>query len=248
MKWIKTFAIHIVLIILTVVAIFTAVSYVLRSATRHGDALTVPDVTGVPIENAIQLLNERKLRFLIIDSLYFDDKPKLSVLDQNPAPESKVKEGRIIYLVINADKAPLVSMPNLIDVSLRQAEAMLKSAGLKPGQLIYKPDLAQNVVLEQQINGSSIPPGYKLAKGSAVDLVLGDGMVDAVDVAIPNLVDLTYEEARNLLSSQTLNTGAVVFQGVITDTAGARVYRQVPAYSFDATVKAGSTIDLFLKQ
>lgn len=248
MKWIKTFAIHIALIILTVVAIFTAVSYVLRSATRHGDALTVPDVTGVPIENAIQLLNERKLRFLIIDSLYFDDKPKLSVLDQNPAPESKVKEGRIIYLVINADKAPLVSMPNLIDVSLRQAEAMLKSAGLKAGQLIYKPDLAQNVVLEQQINGNSIPPGYKLAKGSAVDLVLGDGMVDAVDVPIPNLIDLTYEEARNLLASQTLNTGAVVFQGVITDTAGARIYRQAPAYSFDATVKAGSTIDIFLKQ
>lgn len=248
MKWIKTFAIHIALIILTVVAIFTAVSYVLRSATRHGDALSVPDVTGVPIENAIQLLNERKLRFLIIDSLYFDDKPKLSVLDQNPAPESKVKEGRIIYLVINADKAPLVSMPNLIDVSLRQAEAMLKSAGLKAGQLIYKPDLAQNVVLEQQINGNSIPPGYKLAKGSAVDLVLGDGMVDAVDVPIPNLIDLTYEEARNLLASQTLNTGAVVFQGVITDTAGARIYRQAPAYSFDATVKAGSTIDIFLKQ
>lgn len=248
MKWIKTFAIHIALIILTVVAIFTAVSYVLRSATRHGDALTVPDVTGVPIENAIQLLNERKLRFLIIDSLYFDDKPKLSVLDQNPAPESKVKEGRIIYLVINADKAPLVSMPNLIDVSLRQAEAMLKSSGLKAGQLIYKPDLAQNVVLEQQINGISIPPGYKLAKGSAVDLVLGDGMVDAVDVPIPNLIDLTYEEARNLLASQTLNTGAVVFQGVITDTAGARIYRQAPTYSFDATVKAGSTIDIFLKQ
>ncbi|MFN4971658.1 MAG: PASTA domain-containing protein [Bacteroidota bacterium] len=248
MKWIKTFAVHIALIILTVVAIFTAVSYVLRSATRHGDALTVPDITGVPVENAIQLLNERKLRYLIIDSLYFDDKPKLSVLDQNPSPESKVKEGRIIYLVINADKAPLVMMPNLIDVSLRQAEAMLKSAGLKAGQLVYKPDLAQNVVLEQQVNGRNVPPGYKLPKGSAVDLVLGDGMVDAVDVPLPNLIDLTYEEARNLLTSQTLNTGAVVFQGVITDSSGARIYRQVPAYSTDATLKAGSTVDIFLKQ
>ncbi|MFN9520373.1 MAG: PASTA domain-containing protein, partial [Bacteroidota bacterium] len=68
------------------------------------------------------------------------------------------------------------------------------------------------------------------------------------DVPLPNLIDLTYEEARNLLTSQTLNTGAVVFQGVITDSSGARIYRQVPAYSTDATLKAGSTVDIFLKQ
>jgi beta-lactam-binding protein with PASTA domain len=248
MKWIKTFALHLLLIVFTIVVIITAASFVLRSLTRHGDALTVPDVTGVPVESAIELLQQHNLRYLIIDSLFFEDKPKLSVLDQNPAPESKVKEGRVIYLVINSDKAPMVTMPNLIDVSLRQAEAMLKSAGLKTGQLIYKPDIALNVVLEQSLNGRVIQPGTKLPKGSTIDLTLGDGMVDAEDVPIPDLTDLSFTEARNLLSSQTLNVGAVVFQGKISDTASTRVYRQIPEYKPEATVKAGTSIDLFLKQ
>lgn len=232
--------------IVTVIVVLTTAAIILKSVTRHGEALSVPDLTGISTDDAIEILRDKNLKFLITDSLYFDDKPKLSVLDQNPAPNSKVKEGRVIYLTINSDRPPGVPMPNLIDVSLRQAEAMLKAAGLKIGEISYKPDLAQNVVLEQLWKGSSISPDSKIPKGSSIDLVLGDGLVDAVDVEIPDLTGFTKEQAHNLLNSATLNEGAIVYQGKITDSSSAVVFRQMPAAG--STGKSGQPVDLYLRQ
>ena len=246
-QFLKVISANLVAVFVVVMVLFTGISLVLNQTTRHGEALTVPDITGLSINDAISILEAKHLKFIITDSLFFEDKPKNSVLDQNPSPQSKVKEGRIIYLTLNSTKAPLVNMPNLIDVSLRQAQVMLQSVGLKPGRLMYKPDIAQNVVLQQQFNNSDIAAGAKVPKGSTIDLVLGDGLGQG-DVSLPDLTGLTLEEARNLLSSSSLNTGSVVYQGMIKDTAFAKVFRQTPAYSEGVMVGSGQTIDLFLKQ
>lgn len=247
MKFVKILGANLFAIVAVIVLIFTIISLVLNSYTRHGESLTVPDIKGIPIKDAITILEQKNLRYEVIDSLYFDDKPKLSTLEQNPQPQSKVKEGRIIYLTINSDAAPKVAIPNLIDVSLRQAHAMLLAAGLKAGQLIYKPDIAQNVVLEQQVKGQVVAAGDKIAKGTAIDLVLGSGL-EGEEVPIPDLTGLSLEEAGNLLQSSSLNLGAVVYQGVIKDSAQAKVFRQQPPYSASATATSGQPIDLFLKQ
>jgi beta-lactam-binding protein with PASTA domain len=246
-QFIKVLSANLLLVFGLVIVLFTSISLVLNNTTRHGEALTVPDITGLTIDDAIAILDAKHLKFMITDSLFFDDKPKNSVLDQNPSPQSKVKEGRIIYLTLNSTKAPLVNMPNLIDVSLRQAQVMLQSIGLKAGRLIYKPDIAQNVVLQQQFNNADIAVGAKIPKGSTVDLVLGDGLGQG-DVSLPDLTGLTLEEARNLLSSSTLNTGSVVYQGAIKDSASAKVFRQTPAYAEGVMVGSGQTVDVFLKQ
>lgn len=247
MKFIKILGTNLLAIVLSVVVIITIISFVLKSITRHGESLTVPDIKGLKIDDAANILEQKKLRFLVVDSLFFDDKPKLSILEQNPPPQAKVKEGRIIYLTINSNSAPQVPMPNLIDVSLRQAQAMLLGAGLKTGKLIYKPDLAQNVVLDQLYGGQSAKEGQKIPKGSAIDLVLGNGL-EGEDVPVPDLNGLTLEEASNLLQSSSLNIGAVVYQGVVKDSASAKVFKQIPAFGADATAKQGQPVDLFLKQ
>lgn len=247
MRFIKVLSANVLAIAAVVVLIFTIISFVLNSYTRHGESLTVPDVKGMPIKDAITILEQKNLRFEVIDSLYFDDKPKLSILEQNPQPQSKVKEGRIIYLTINSDAAPKVAVPNLIDVSLRQAQAMLLAAGLKTGELIYKPDIAQNVVLAQQVAGNPVAAGDKVAKGTAIDLILGSGL-EGEEVPVPNLAGLSLEEANNLLQSSALSLGSVVYQGIIKDSAQAKVFRQQPEYFQSATVKTGQPVDLFLKQ
>ncbi|MES2780374.1 MAG: PASTA domain-containing protein, partial [Bacteroidota bacterium] len=147
----------------------------------------------------------------------------------------------------NSNKAPLVNLPNLIDVSLRQAQVMLQSVGLKVGKLIYRPDIAQNVVLEQLYGNHTIAAGTKIPKGSTIDLVLGDGLGQG-DVSLPDLTGMTLEEARNLLASSTLNVGSVVYQGVVTDSTSAKVYRQTPGFAEGVMVGSGQAIDLFLKQ
>ena len=247
MKFIKTFGVHIIAIVVTLLIIFTMVSLFLNRYTRHGESLSVPDIRGLKIEDAIHVLAQKKLRYIISDSLYFDDKPKLSILDQNPAPQSNVKEGRFVYVTINSNKAPQVNLPNLLDVSLRQAEAMLASSGLKVGKRIYKPDLAKDVILDAQYKGASLLFGVKIGKGTAVDLVLGDGL-GGETIDMPDLTGLTLEEANNLLQSSSLTIGSVVYMGSINDTTRAKVVRQNPPFSEGATINGGQPIDLFIRQ
>ncbi len=247
MNFLKGLGANLLAIIVVIIIVVTVVSLVLKSYTRHGESLTVPDIRGLKIEDAERVLSEKKLRYIITDSLYFSDKPTSSVLDQIPAPQSKVKEGRVIYVTINANVAPTILMPNLIDVSMRQASAVLSNVGLKTGRLIYKPDIAQNVVLEMIYNGKTITANSKLPKGSTIDLVLGNGLGDS-DMPLPDLTGLTLEEASNLLTSSSLNVGSVVYQGVIKDSASAKVFKQLPAFSDGVIVKGGQNINLFLKQ
>jgi beta-lactam-binding protein with PASTA domain len=247
MHFLKTLGVHLILILLLVVGLFVVVSGFLSSYTRHGEYLSVPDLNGLQIDDAIHLLNEKKLRYVISDSLYFEEKPKLSILEQNPAAKSNVKEGRVIYLTINSNSVPSVILPNLLDVSLRQAEAMLTAVGLKTGKLIYKPDIAKDVVLEMQLYHSTLTPGKKISKGSAIDLVLGNGL-EGESIALPNLLGLTLEEANNLLSSSSLTLGSVVYLGAISDSASATIYKQNPSYSEGSTINGGQPVDLFLKQ
>lgn len=247
MKLIKIIAANGLLMVLLITILFAVTSVVLNSATRHGESLTVPDISGLPVEDAIGILTQKNLKYLITDSLYFTDKPKNSILDQNPAPQSKVKEGRVIYLTLNSSTPPLVNMPNLIDVSLRQAQVLLQSAGLKQGSLSYKPDIAQNVILEQSMAGRQVASGSRIPKGSTIDLVLGDGLGSG-DVALPNLSGMTLEEASNLLASSSLSLGSVVYLGSITDTASAKVAKQHPTFAEGVMVGSGQPVDLFLAQ
>jgi len=223
MKFIKTFSVHIIVILVTLLIIFTMVSLFLNSYTRHGESLSVPDIRGLKIEDAIH------------------------VLEQNPAPQSKVKEGRFVYITINSNKAPQVNLPNLLDVSLRQAEAMLASTGLKVGKFIYKPDIAKDVVLDVQYMGASLQFGVKIGKGTAVDLVLGDGL-GGESIDMPDLTGLTLEEANNLIQSSSLTLGSVVYMGSISDSVSAKVVRQNPPYTEGATINGGLPIDLFIRQ
>src|SRR4029078_11341463 len=98
MNFLKSFGAHILTIVISIILIFTITSLTLNSYTRHGESLTVPDIKGMKIQDAERVLGEKKLRFVITDSLYFPDKPTSSVLEQNPVPQSKVKEGRVVYL------------------------------------------------------------------------------------------------------------------------------------------------------
>ena len=66
-------------------------------------------------------------------------------------------------------------IPDLIRRTRRQAEPTLKSLGFEIGEITYKPDIAEDAVLELRHNGKLIEPGDELMKTSKIDFVLGDG-------------------------------------------------------------------------
>ena len=79
--------------------------------THHGEAVVVPDVKGMTVGEAGKVFENKGLACVISDSTYVKDKPAGCILDYNPAAGQKVKEGRIIYLTINAINIPLQAFP-----------------------------------------------------------------------------------------------------------------------------------------
>ena len=228
-----------------IVAMFCIYGW-LSSYTHHGESISVPDVRGLKIGRLETFLQDKNLNYKIVDSLYEIGKAPEIILEQDPAPDSKVKEGRTIYLTINASKPPKVKMPNLVDVSYRQAVAILQTFGLKTGQLIYHPDLAKNAVLDQYYKGSHIDAGKEIYQGSVIDLVLGDG-VGNVEIAVPDLTGLTRGEALFVLKGSSLNIGTVHFDSGNRDSSSAKVYRQEPSPQDQKNINQGGAIDLYLR-
>lgn len=216
--------------------------------TKHGETISVPDLKGMNIVEAMDLLDDQGFKY-VIDSIYTDQAEPNSVYEQEPEANALVKENRTIYFTVVSGSAPTVKLPDLIDVSLREAQAILESYGIKVGRLIYKPDLAQNAVLGLQYKGRDVGKGFVISKGDVIDLILGDGYGN-LKVEIPNLIGLSYDEALFVLQGSKLILGAVIFDGTKNDTLNALVYRQSPESSTDTLVNKisqGETIDIYLK-
>jgi beta-lactam-binding protein with PASTA domain len=182
---------------------------VLPRATSHGETITVPDLEGMHLDDMSEFLGKRSFRYEVADSGYSSIYPPLTILKQYPRPGKKVKQNRKIYLTVKAKMPQSVKMPNLIDGSLKNAELILSSYGLRMGSITYKPDLASNAVLEQQFEGAAIEPGTTIPKGSVIDLVVGDGLGNRIFEA-PNFLGLDVEEATFSIVGSGLSVGLLM--------------------------------------
>jgi beta-lactam-binding protein with PASTA domain len=101
--------------------------------------------------------------------------PPFSVVEQDPKAGNTVKNGRKIYVKINAGEFNDVIIPAFKDKTYRQILANIKALGLKEGKITYKPHLAKDIVLQVLQDGKNIKAGDKVKKNSTLDFVLGDG-------------------------------------------------------------------------
>lgn len=223
----------------------------LDSFTRHGETLTIPQVTNLPFAQAEQKLKAQGFDIEIQDSVYSDTAKPLSVLRQFPEADAVVKENRTIYLTITRAVPPTIEMPNLENMSFRAAQLVLKQYGLKLKDTVFRPDFAKNSVLEQQYDGQRIKPGTRLEMGSSITLILGSGL-GQMEFNVPDLFSLTYNEARMILESTGLNAGAVISDPDVTDTLNAYIYRQSPErFTYDNRlnrIRPGQIIDIWLSK
>ncbi len=229
------------------VALLLVTFFGLSWYTNHGDFVVVPNIKGKSMYDAKKELGNYDLDYVVSDSTYDESKPPLSVLDQQPRKGAKVKENRKIYITLNASAPPSVKIPSIIDNSRRQAELILNSWGLKLGNLIYIPDMAKDAVLNIQVKGKIVKPGTIVPKGTAIDLVLGDGFGNQI-AEVPPLVDLTVLEARAVLEAVHLNVGMILGDGTVDDTLAAYVYDQEPKFGQPGKLGPGNSVQLFIRQ
>jgi len=253
MKNLKTFFNHfivknVLILILTGILLFYGTLVFLRHYTHHGETLPVPDVTGLLLEEAGKQLQAQKMRWQLSDSVYVTSVMPGAVVNQNPEPGSKVKENRNIFLTINALAPEKVKMPNVVDLTHRQAKTTLESQGLNIGEITYIPDIAKDYVLKQLYRGQEIRRGTEIIKGSAIDLVLGLGLSNET-TPVPFLLGTTLSEARDELTKYFLSFGVIDYDQTVktsVDTLKAFIYRQRPEASLNAVLQLGATIDVWM--
>ena len=211
--------------------------------TKHGDEVVVPNFEGIYIKDLDKFIEDHNVRYEIVDSIYDLEKAKGTVADQDPEAGSKVKPERVIYLTVYAKLNQKIAMPDLIDLSLRQASSLLETYGLKVGDLRYEEGLPP--VIKQLFNGKSIEPGTLIDKGSKIDLVLGKG-VDGGLITVPDLLGLTLAEVRTILAEKQLSLRNIVPDIMDNDTLNARVYKQNPPYDSEEGLYSGSEISIWI--
>jgi len=196
--------------------------------TGNGETEKVPAVIGLDVAAAEKNLTALGFDVELQDSIYVDTLARNAVLRQTPEADEIVKKGRTVYLTINRVIAPQVDMPNLVGFSIKSAETYLKVLGLRLGSIQMVPDQNKNVVIDQLVNGQPIAPGSKIPSGTLIHFLVGDGGASA-GMTMPDLVGLTYEQAKAQLISLGLNLGVVSVNGSIGDSASAFVFDQNPS-------------------
>jgi beta-lactam-binding protein with PASTA domain len=144
--------------------------------TRHGEEIEVPDLKKMKIEIAEEKLADLGVEALVLDTVdYNKDFPPFSIVEQDPEVGEKVKDGRKIYVKINAGGYAMITLPDLEEKTYRQVQATFRALGLQEGEITYKPNLARDLVLSARLNGKTLKKGDKVLKNSVIDLDLGDG-------------------------------------------------------------------------
>ena len=238
---------HLFIIVCVLLVLGVTTHLLLLLGTRHSAHRTVPDLTGIPLEEALGEARRQGLEIIVNDSLYVPAYDGGVVLDQLPEKGVGVKPGRTVYVTINSYRQKMVTVPYVAGRSLRQAKNMLEIAGLEIAELVYRADMATNYVLEEYCEGKPVTPTTRMEAemGSGVTLYVGveEGYGTTI---VPRLVGLPLAQAKGRLWELGLNVGRVDFdEGVnLLNQKDTRVYIQTPGAERSAAL--GSKVDLRL--
>lgn len=208
-RW-RIILINLVLAAVVAFALVLLVLLCLRKYTQHGVEIEVPTITELYLEEAKITLESEGLRIEVIDSTYSTKVPQGTIVEQTPIAGSKVKNGRTIYVIQNAQMRRPVILPELRDMSLRQATATLSTLGLVIDSVIYEPSAYRDIVLDIRKEDVPLDAGTRLEEGSEVYLIVGKGK-GTEEVTIPSVLGRSLDEARSWLLSHSLTVGLVEY-------------------------------------
>ena len=228
-------------VIITLVLVLVSFRFI-KSYTRHGEALVLPDFSGMTLEELKEYQYDDVFDFIVTDSVFANELRPGSVIMQNPSAHSKVKRGRNIYITVVAMNPEKTIMPDLRDLTVRQAFTRLKNQGLTIGKLVYISDMADNAVLGHYFNQDTIRTGDELLSGSEIDLLIGQ--FNTIPGPVPFLIGKDERAAIDMIFISSFNKGKIRYWDSLAMQDG-KVYRQSPGWTEMA--KRGENIDIWLR-
>ncbi|MDR1593466.1 MAG: PASTA domain-containing protein, partial [Prevotellaceae bacterium] len=142
-----------------VIILLICSSVFLNMFTRHGKSSPVPDLTGKTLDSVLIIAGKHNLRIEVVDSVFRVDAQRGSVLLQNPEAGMQVKKNRKVFLTMNAFSPRKEPLPDVREISLRQAKTELHAKGFRVGKLEYSyHNPYTNNVFAQIYKGQEIEP------------------------------------------------------------------------------------------
>ncbi len=211
---------------------------IMPAYTNYNEGLTVPDVTKISLEEATAILEDYGLRYEVADRRAHASYPADYIIDQTPSANQIVKPNRKIYLTVNTAVQPKAVVPNLVNMSFRNAQIQLENYGLTLGTVSYESNRFRNTVLWQ-----SLSPRDTVAKGSVVDIIISDGLGDRI-VTVPEIVGLRLPEAQQKLRQSGLRVDEIRFQPS-RDTLPNTILDYIPKVN---EIREGETLTLVVSE
>jgi serine/threonine-protein kinase len=130
----------------------------------------VPEIEGKTLEQARQMLQERGLT--LSEKRVFSDKVPLDiVINTEPEPGRKVKQGRVIQATIS-NGAELVRVPDIMGMAVEAAKRLLTEQGFKIGKVEQQ---HHEIAARGEVIAQSVRAGESVPKGTEMSLVVSQG-------------------------------------------------------------------------
>ena len=126
--------------------------------------ITVPDLSGMTVEQARQRLKDLGLVVGKITQGSVEGKPDNTIVAQSPSGDSKVSKGTTVDLVVNKPQTKKVKMPDVVGMTLKDARQVLGSNNIGVNQISGSVD-EKAIVTEQ-----SVKAGEEVNEGSSLNL------------------------------------------------------------------------------
>ncbi len=181
-----------------VASIFLTVTLLVK-----GGEVSAPDLTGLPLQQAYAVAAHKGVYLKKVVGDFGGAYPANTVVSQFPAPATSVKEKAVIKVFVASEVGQAI-VPQLVQLSQKDSELLLKKSGLKKGHTAF---VAVADVMPDTVISQSLPAGSRVAAGSGIDLLISKGS-EGVSYVMPDLIGkeaarvLVFFESRGLKISK----------------------------------------------
>ncbi len=167
--------------------------------------ILLPAFSGQTLDDANGECERLHLTCTVLTRRPSEKYPQDVVMGQVPAAGARVREGRAVSLIVSTGVS-IFPMPDLRYESLRTVNLTLSRLHLRLDRtrLVANDEIPAQHVVEQ-----NPPPLTSVRDGSAVSLTLSKGPPQSVKV--PDFVNRTIDDARDLASQSNVHLGQIVW-------------------------------------
>ena len=181
--------------------------FILPNYVGYNNEHYLPDVRGEYLEKATYQLRSLRFNTKPILISYSESHTPGTVIKMFPRAFTKVKEGRTIDLTI-AGKDQDIEIPDISNLSLRNAKLTLTKLGLGIDTIIYEYD---NVIPDAYISFQLPRKGQTVKSSTNMTLGVSRGAPPDYYI-IPDIVNYSLTRARKAIINKGLRVGDITFE------------------------------------